>query len=119
MRISDWSSDVCSSDLLVGAHRNGVAVHLDMALCDDHLAVAVVVKIVGGKADLVLGRRPGRVGGQRWNNGGLKVGLAGRNRIVRQRRDGRRARDLPLGGILRRGREIGRATWRARGGQYV
>src|SRR3546814_19758943 len=60
----DLSAPAVPADL-VGAHRNGVAVHLDMALCDDHLAVAVVVKIVGGKADLVLGRRPGRVGGQR------------------------------------------------------
>src|SRR3546814_7133263 len=32
MRISDWSSDVCSSDLLVGLCRDAVAV-------DDHLAM--------------------------------------------------------------------------------
>src|SRR3546814_13585217 len=45
MRISDWSSDVCSSDLLVGV---GLAEHLQRLggeFCLRHLAVTVRVKL--------------------------------------------------------------------------
>src|SRR3546814_4177565 len=41
MRISDWSSDVCSSDLLVRAQRDRLAVADEGELTDLHLAAAL------------------------------------------------------------------------------
>src|SRR3546814_5365243 len=52
MRISDWSSDVCSSDLLPG-HRAGVvarAVYEDEALGGHRLGILIDAHEVGGAA---------------------------------------------------------------------
>ena len=73
---------------LVGAHRDGVAVHFDIAVGNDDVGVAVVIQIVGGKADLffVTGLRCIDRDGR--NVAILEVGLRGRSR----RSGGRRGR---------------------------
>src|SRR3546814_10181007 len=45
MRISGWSSDVCSSDLLADAHMGGVA-------GADHEIIVVEADAIGGIADI-------------------------------------------------------------------
>src|SRR3546814_14339904 len=63
MRISDWSSDVCSSDLLVGAHLDDVAGGVQAVLADGPAGRArgvqgetlVVVGVVNDMAPLVVG----------------------------------------------------------------
>src|SRR3546814_843655 len=52
MRISDWSSDVCSSDLLTVDHQQAVVV-AGLEGFDDHRA-RVLARGVGGLADLVV-----------------------------------------------------------------
>src|SRR3546814_8312163 len=47
LRISDWSSDVCSSDLVDGL-EHALAALLDLLLAAEHLAVAVVVLLHEG-----------------------------------------------------------------------
>src|SRR3546814_15341155 len=58
MRISDWSSDVCSSDLVegaaVGVHDDGLAGEAAVEWQADHGLVEVAVR-VGVLAELVVG----------------------------------------------------------------
>src|SRR3546814_9573207 len=85
MRISDWSSDVCSSDLYVGADL------------DDALGNGTDTKIDIGRFTMDLGSRR----------------LVGQNNF-------RNTTNAFAGGRLQfNGREIGRASCRARGCQYV
>src|SRR3546814_9289303 len=66
MRISDWSSDVCSSDLLVveehrycrkarGGHRNAIRIEIDRRSCEAGLVVGIAK--TAGHRELV-GDRP-------------------------------------------------------------
>src|SRR3546814_13148549 len=66
MRISDWSSDVCSSDLLVveehrycrkarGGHRNAIRIEIDRRSCEAGLVVGIAQ--TAGHRELV-GDRP-------------------------------------------------------------
>src|SRR3546814_4702012 len=69
MRISDWSSDVCSSDLVCGnAHRDGVRTvstglnwcamaRLSDAFLDDLLARTDIVEVIGARVEI---KRAGR-----------------------------------------------------------
>src|SRR3546814_6688281 len=61
MRISDWSSDVCSSDLLPRRHRAGLPTdnsrHLDLPLRERH------DDSVGGGLSLRADHHPGLGGG--------------------------------------------------------
>src|SRR3546814_5485572 len=53
MRISDWSSDVCSSDLHVPEMRRHVAQHLvarDTGIVDDHVEATEILADFGGDA---------------------------------------------------------------------
>src|SRR3546814_14225794 len=64
MRISDWSSDVCSSDLL--AERQVVVAQRNVDLVEqDHVVGATLFGIKGAAAgvDHLLGGLPGRRGG--------------------------------------------------------
>src|SRR3546814_4531370 len=72
LRISDWSSDVCSSDLLVAAVAGAVA-RIAAGIGHRQQGVEVeVVEMFGATADLRqevgaadhLGERPGAEGGQ-------------------------------------------------------
>src|SRR3546814_17806467 len=79
MRISDWSSDVCSSDLLVdvkagGAGERGVAPLPDLRARpgDEFIDIAMVVgeedialKMLGRGAGIVAEAREAEVGAQR------------------------------------------------------
>src|SRR3546814_2170017 len=58
MRISDWSSDVCASDLRVVARRlvGALARALDPPLLHQQLAIVVHVAVVGG--DRAVGDQP-------------------------------------------------------------
>src|SRR3546814_18798549 len=85
MRISDWSSDVCSSDLC--------------AADPDHLQFADL-----GQSPVVA--RPAAA------NGDHGIG----KRIASELRQAPRAQPPPR---QRQQREIGRASWRERGCQYV
>src|SRR3546814_18670430 len=108
MRISDWSSDVCSSDLLIAQEARRLAV----------AAVAVVIlrrQVDAARLD-ILGLDALRLGGgdQLVHGGGIGLHRGDR---------GRRGR-LPSGadGRLVGSRapfQIGRASRRERGWQYV
>src|SRR3546814_18249267 len=58
MRISDWSSDVCSSDLLgrlaVPRERQRIDIHLTVARVDDVRSQRDLTAIVGGGNRLLL-----------------------------------------------------------------
>src|SRR3546814_1331838 len=86
MRISDWSSDVCSSDLLIAQESRRLAVG------------AVVIVILGRQVDAarldILGLDPARLGGG--------------DQLVHRRGIGAHRLD-----------QIGRASGRESGGQYV
>src|SRR3546814_16754615 len=69
MRISDWSSDVCSSDL-VGLQRGGLAAGVEMA--DAGAAAGVVVERVLG-AVVVAAELRGDVDAVGWRPGQLRA----------------------------------------------
>src|SRR3546814_4687692 len=55
MRISDWSSDVCSSDLLIVAYRNGNPVRLsDVAQIIDGVENNKVASWYNGRRSITL-----------------------------------------------------------------
>src|SRR3546814_5325088 len=58
MRISDWSSDVCSSDLQYQRAARGVASEKRALRSFEHLQVAQVKKLAG--TTLIVGDRVGR-----------------------------------------------------------
>src|SRR3546814_19693763 len=111
MRISDWSSDVCSSDLLglVAGHPDAQVLQLelddqvlaldvaDRALLDRHHPARPVLGVDDGVA-LLEGRFDG--GSGRWRPGGLLWRGSGRT--------------CPTPTM-----EIGRASWRERVCPYV
>src|SRR3546814_4017062 len=77
MRISDWSSDVCSSDLVHGARLGVADLHQRLAVALFGGGHALVERLRGG------GVAPGQGGGVEWqqgqgNNGG-KRGPAGQS----------------------------------------
>src|SRR3546814_16505062 len=105
MRISDWSSDVCSSDLaLVEAIGGGpggiadIAPAAQMPLADMCCRIAGILEQPRDRRQ--LGIEP--------------IGLSGRC-IERAIAD---IVDEPDLGRETPGHEIGRASWRAQGGQY-
>src|SRR3546814_11070089 len=107
MRISDWSSDVCSSDLLAQARieqqpaaRHGETVYR----CDVSLPVRLQAR------------------GRRWPEGRRqRHGKITRRRKGRRLAPGERAADrrIALADTLHGEPEIGRASCRERGCQYV
>src|SRR3546814_18460624 len=112
MRISDWSSDVCSSDL--GDPRETIGLRLGAAI--------LVMKMKTARTTVCflvsLGNRPNERGV--WHEG-----IASDRR---RRRPGARARAVSVAaarsrtgarGNARRGRKIGRASCRERMCQYV
>src|SRR3546814_1523777 len=60
MRISDWSSDVCSSDLLAASRRRGLRARVEPHLCGGDRAIC---EDAGGRAR-VGPCDPGRSGGR-------------------------------------------------------
>src|SRR3546814_2248621 len=69
MRISDWSSDVCSSDLAPGA----------VAFGGEGICVRVVLRRVGGWIGIAVGGgRFGVVGVKRIGVAGIRFGVFGR-----------------------------------------
>src|SRR3546814_16155176 len=97
MRISDWSSDVCSSDLVHSSHAMGGQTR--------RVPARELVDIGFGKGR----KRPGRVGGIL----GAAVGDADEVGVLQV---GRRP---DFGQLIHLVVEIGRASGRERGGQYV
>src|SRR3546814_13235489 len=94
MRISDWSSDVCSSDLMPGWRGGELPPQPEWSLCPRRGLSGV-------------GARRGGAGDRR--DGDRHVAAGGGTRRARPRGD------RPPSA----GREIGRASWRERVGQYV
>src|SRR3546814_12410406 len=90
MRISDWSSDVCSSDLVVECDAEGGEVGLVPGL---------------HAADEVLGRKAGLFRGQHDRRA---MGVVGADEV-----------HGAAGQAARAHQKTGRASWRGRGGQYV
>src|SRR3546814_15212644 len=103
MRISDWSSDVCSSDLL---EVHDVADHVE--LVGDPVAAMHVAGLAGDVEGLAAG-----------------VALAERDRLGRRLAGVQQAAELQAGLQadghlgLHVGAQIGRASCRVRGCQYV
>src|SRR3546814_13854380 len=92
MRISDWSSDVCSSDLLVAwplPHIADVDLHRHLA------ARADARRRQAGRPKLETGVAEAEAGGEKRRNILEHIAAPGRRLAV----------------------EIGRAAWRGRGGQ--
>src|SRR3546814_17255606 len=82
MRISDWSSDVCSSDLQVG-RLDGIAVDAVVALKKAGDALIAEIGLRRRRIDLFVQReRPARKPGQSLVNE-LPLGLIGRARDER------------------------------------
>ena len=71
---------------LVGAHRNGVAVHFDIAVGHDDVGIAVVIQIVGGEADLFFIAGFRRIDRNGRNVAILEVGLRSQRRGLCGRR---------------------------------
>src|SRR3546814_9536831 len=110
MRISDWSSDVCSSDLQCrGVRRETRAAEFGANRdAEEHLAVAAQVALGLETPEAVGGARlaPGRalVGGDPESPGGVD------GAVVRRAEPAVRGGRLVIAGAnLRLGREIGRA----------
>src|SRR3546814_8528894 len=85
MRISDWSSDVCSSDLLDTALQgNGFGVLVDDGIADIG-AAAIRVDLRLGVDSAIIGAATGLVGHaiERVGIGALLVALAGSEEIGR------------------------------------
>src|SRR3546814_17873916 len=87
MRISDWSSDVCSSDLIADVHaqRAGLDPCNDATLALPGLCPIAGLGIVAQDGTLTLGaldragigeRNNGGVGAQRWIGGPAEHGIA-------------------------------------------
>src|SRR3546814_20524351 len=87
MRISDWSSDVCSSDLLEGAPKISVCRigdHAAIALPPDEAVERTVADGLGGvfcrgeePAELVRLERPDQSGGERRHRDGMGLQVLG------------------------------------------
>src|SRR3546814_20090783 len=118
MRISDWSSDVCSSDLIVEfAHERGNLVQpralrrAPAPFTRDELIALAVPLSIGGRAPhddrLEQPAQPDRIG-----EFGDRILVEVATRLPRQRAN-RADRDM-LHRI-----QNGRAAWRERGLQYV
>src|SRR3546814_2672281 len=57
MRISDWSSDVCSSDLLLGVGQLAHQQVIDAMAADDHAAGVHLAKVVAADIEAAPHRR--------------------------------------------------------------
>src|SRR3546814_9115897 len=97
MRISDWSSDVCSSDLLVRG-LGGVEALLALGEVDERLVDRGVVGLDGEALELQL----------------VDLGLGHFGKRFQLDRD-----DRILAGLAAFLEQIGRASCRERGCQYV
>src|SRR3546814_14272558 len=102
MRISDWSSDVCSSDLIAG----------------DHIAIACELHAQGrDRAEAVVHRHRSRSGRE---NGKGAIGVGGVDDAVDVRPVVVTGAVLPDDvTAIDRAIKIGRASWRERVCQYV
>src|SRR3546814_6116341 len=114
MRISDWSSDVCSSDLTVienGVRLDNLIQIAHNCRIGEHTAIAACTGIAGSTR---IGRRC-MIGGA--------VGIAGHIEVADDVIILGRA--MVTGSIAKAGiygsglPQIGRASWRERVGQYV
>src|SRR3546814_20508161 len=103
MRISDWSSDVCSSDLL---RQSGTPSPLPQRRLERASHMLEAGRPAAALADVT--RMPGRAAGSNWME------------QARRYIEARRPMDLIETAALREPRRsIGRAACRARLGQYV
>src|SRR3546814_14422256 len=105
MRISDWSSDVCSSDLVPGVQPGAEFVHQREVILDQlalQLALFRVAEDVERRTAQALQLRQQAEGAQHPGAELAFLRLAGRR----------------VGAVGQR-RQVGRASWRERGCQYV
>src|SRR3546814_15844602 len=109
MRISDWSSDVCSSDLKVAALNEGVC---KMRGADHHR----VDRVRSDTAD--LDQRADGVGNARADIGACGPLYGAQNRLPGQQ-DGIRIRPADIHTYAHPTTQIGRASCRSRVCQYV
>src|SRR3546814_3224597 len=114
MRISDWSSDVCSSDLVVGDQRR----RRDGARPPTRPWQAHCNHPVRQRVSLSLDALQSRMAGEQRTGGGMKT--HGPIEAVGAAVSPPPAVLTPAHETMRRLQiEIGRASWRARGWQYV
>src|SRR3546814_11928438 len=109
MRISDWSSDVCSSDLNVGGHRG------DLTARADQKANTIAAY---GEGRLILAKGLTAIGGLQFTSGRRAVA----NLLAPARSDARTYSEWsPKLGLLYEpsDAQIGRASCRERVCQYV
>src|SRR3546814_11720358 len=123
MRISDWSSDVCSSDLIAAGdktdtlqqvHRNRVGVDQIVARRGCHMALAVDEHQRAGRAKTakIEDIEPG--GADEAGRVALAEGRAQRRKIVERVAE----RNVTRIGQFADAPQIGRAAWRERECQY-
>src|SRR3546814_9862083 len=112
MRISDWSSDVCSSDLLGerAAPRVALLVEIFVAVDAERLVPPRPIGADGAELAVVGGHR------HRLPCRNARIVIAKAEAVVEQAKG--HADRLAERGIARQ-REIGRASCRVRGCQYV
>src|SRR3546814_19672123 len=108
MRISDWSSDVCSSDLVIGQQR---AEDLNITNVADALNQIPAFRPIAGPTTTQQ-RSSANIAGRSLDLRGL--GTARTLTLI----DGRRHVAPGDAGPLDLNAKIGRASWRERGGPY-
>src|SRR3546814_20729333 len=117
MRISDWSADVCSSDLLSAAREASVVRRFaEHGVAPDRLGII-------GWGEQRPAASNDSAEGRNKNRRGLIVVLGKGRHTERANSDSSNGSSNPLGSQLpdaaRPGEEDGSASWRARGGQEV
>src|SRR3546814_18641799 len=126
MRISDWSSDVCSSDLAFGHHRHAMLPytarrHAAMGGLDNNGNAPRLQRVLQRRRDLageaLLELQPPGEGidqpRQFRDADDAAIGPVGDMGLADDRRQ-----MMLAGGDQRDGAEIGRAAWRERVGEY-
>src|SRR3546814_13452161 len=110
MRISDWSSDVCSSDLPLRADAKGTIHGLTLGTKRAHIVRAALESLSHQLHDLAGAFA---ADGMPWRTLCIDGGMSANDWIAQDLAD---ILDLH---VDRPAEEIGRATWRERGGQTV
>src|SRR3546814_15822812 len=104
MRISDWSSDVCSSDLASANVPGRPGYHglfrLPAAVSKEYWRVDITATLPGNLLP-------------------LEHAVFGKNRVTKNMAADKNEVGVDLGSLERLRRGVGRGSWRARVGQYV